>query len=319
MLAAAQDFLAVTFSDVRQILTVATLTFLASVFLWNLFWGSACEARRIYRKCSLISFLLFVLTCGVTVHVCATKPQMNDTDDVDAPTYGLMSAYVPPEADTNVIDSVEVQKHIRQSVLIFDNHSASVGEFTYALELCGADTNRFVSEMKEVVASDRNGSRSLLLRDIGRFGSQQDVEFLSNYMTNHACCIAAISGVMQISGLSTQVVDAVSGILTNRNVDCDTKVEMCALIWRKTFDVGLASDVVATVREKILRYASGATNEISWLDFHLRNIDPIYQNSKRRLLVLRAINQLDLNETQKMYVTNAINGLITYPESQLYE
>ena len=97
MLAAAQDFLAVTFSDVRQILTVATLTFLASVFLWNLFWGSACEARRIYRKCSLISFLLFVLTCGVTVHVCATKPQTNDTDDVDAPTYGLMSAYVPPE------------------------------------------------------------------------------------------------------------------------------------------------------------------------------------------------------------------------------
>ena len=33
----------------------------------------------------------------MTVHICATKPQTNDTDGVDAPIYGLMSAYAPPE------------------------------------------------------------------------------------------------------------------------------------------------------------------------------------------------------------------------------
>ena len=96
MFVVVQDILAVTFGDARRILAVTALIFFGSVFLWKLFWGSACEARRLYRKCSLISFLLFVLTCGVTVHVCATKPQTNDTDGVDAPTYGLMSAYVPP-------------------------------------------------------------------------------------------------------------------------------------------------------------------------------------------------------------------------------
>ena len=78
-----------------SILTVAM--FFTAALVWQLMLAVADELRRTSRRCSTISLVLFSIMCVMTVHVCANKPQTNDTDGVAAPTYGLLSSYIPPE------------------------------------------------------------------------------------------------------------------------------------------------------------------------------------------------------------------------------
>lgn len=44
-----------------------------------------------------------------------------------------------------------------------------------------------------------------------------------------------------------------------------------------------------------------------------------YRLSKRRLRVLRSVFELGLNKYNEMFVTNAINELVAYPEADLPE
>ena len=47
--------------------------------------------------------------------------------------------------------------------------------------------------------------------------------------------------------------------------------------------------------------------------------DSTYRNSKRRLAVLRSAYGLGVSQYQIAYVTNAINELVAYPETDLPE
>ena len=71
--------------------------FFAVALVWHLAMSAVDEVCCASRRYSKISLALFSLACVITVRVCATKSQTNDTDGVNAPTYGLMSAYVHPE------------------------------------------------------------------------------------------------------------------------------------------------------------------------------------------------------------------------------
>ena len=53
------------------------------------------------------------------------------------------------------------------------------------------------------------------------------------------------------------------------------------------------------------------------LDDSIQSVDPTYHASKRRLDVLRAAQNRCGNSFQLDYVTNAINELVAYPESDL--
>ena len=78
-----------------SVLSVAM--FFAVALVWHLAMSAVDEVCCASRRYSKISLALFSLACVITVRVCATKSQTNDTDGVNAPTYGLMSAYVHPE------------------------------------------------------------------------------------------------------------------------------------------------------------------------------------------------------------------------------
>ena len=62
-------------SMVRQAIILSVALLFAVALVWQLALAAADELRRTSRRCTAISFVLFMLMCGVTVHVCATKPQ----------------------------------------------------------------------------------------------------------------------------------------------------------------------------------------------------------------------------------------------------
>ena len=70
---------------VHQLLILSVALFFVAVLVWQLALAAADELRRTSRCCSTISLVLFAIMCVMTVHVCANKPQTNDTDGVAPP------------------------------------------------------------------------------------------------------------------------------------------------------------------------------------------------------------------------------------------
>ena len=127
-------------STVRQAIILSVALLFAVALVWQLALAAADELRRTSRRCTAISFVLFMLMCGVTVHVCATKPQTNDTDGVAAPTYGMLSFLMAPEiggmtdeydafSSTNVyFSSFSKSGDVARTEITIGEHGVAYGE-----------------------------------------------------------------------------------------------------------------------------------------------------------------------------------------------
>ena len=66
-------------------------------------------------------------------------------------------------------------------------------------------------------------------------------------------------------------------------------------------------------------YASRLTSYVNIFDKCLRDADPTYATSKRRLSVLRSVRALGANKWQTNFVERTIRELEAYPEANLPE
>ena len=79
-----------------------------------------------------------------------------------------------------------------------------------------------------------------------------------------------------------------------------------------------ATNLCETVTRAILAI-EGLTNYVDILDGSITRVDSSYRMSKRRLGVLRAVQNLGVNEWQTNFVATAIRELEAYPEANLPE
>lgn len=63
--------------------------FIVALLIFLPKWAARKLSARV-RRASVSSLIAMMFFCSVAVHVCANKPQTNDTDGVDAPCYGLL-------------------------------------------------------------------------------------------------------------------------------------------------------------------------------------------------------------------------------------
>ena len=84
-------------TDAVNEMRMAVVAWFAIAFSMSLFRYAFFRFREHARYRTLRSLVVLFAACHITAYVSAVKPQTNDIDRVDAPTYGLMSAYVPPE------------------------------------------------------------------------------------------------------------------------------------------------------------------------------------------------------------------------------
>ena len=71
------------------VLQLVAAWFVVALLVVLLKWASRKLSAKV--SCASVSGLIAMMFfCSVTVHVCANKPQTNDTDGVDAPCYGLL-------------------------------------------------------------------------------------------------------------------------------------------------------------------------------------------------------------------------------------
>ena len=220
-------------------------------------------------------------------------------------------------------DATDAQlRHILERATCYeDNPHASWGEIRYAIREAGGNSNRVVSLMKQLIneGTQRNGSTRFYLSEIGKYGTNIDLPFLYQRVSETNFCASATEAILRIEGLTTNSLVRITSSLP----DCPRGNKQSAIAWCRILDVVTKFQSGEPIRifalSNAVQFISRQTESADWLDRSLIRIDPPYRMSKRRLAALRSVRDLGINEWQTNYVFQAIRELESYPEADLPE
>ena len=184
---------------------------------------------------------------------------------------------------------------------------------------CEGDTNRYLRVAKETAASNTNFSY-MAIALIEKHGSVGDLPFLYTYTNDVRCAGAAIEVILQLGGLTEESVAAASAYIADTNSYCVLdREDVAKKLFRAAANPSAPSALRIIASSNALHFASNSSGGTArYNDIGFKNADPSYMFSKRRLSVLRAVlPRCQGYELPMNYVTNAINELVAYPESDL--
>ena len=193
----------------------------------------------------------------------------------------------------------------------------SSGRRPTLVEYCWNDTNRLVSALKELATTNKEYYASMSLHELGIYGSVSDLPFLYSCATNPVCGDCAIKSIIAIEGVTSNSIDYVRRYHVQANLKERRKVEVLSALIGKASEAGCGVVERAMALNYAMQYASSADKYTSWVDDVISNCESTYKFSKRRLAVLRSEFNLGLDHWEIGFVTNAINELVAYPESEL--
>ena len=198
-------------------------------------------------------------------------------------------------------------------------HGEGERSLLYARSLCGDDTNRFARLLYEVAQTNDARLAGLTIRLLGEYGTPSQLPFLYSQVSNTEYGVDAVQSILKLEGITSNSVAMVDGYLSNTNVDFEYRAQACECFLQASALPAVSGTMRQSARSVALNYALHANRYVRGTDKAFIAVDPTYQYSKRRLSVLRSANALGVSSYQVDYVTNAINELVAYPESELPE
>ena len=183
------------------------------------------------------------------------------------------------------------------------------------------DTNRLLRLLSELVATNDEWICTRSMWQYGKYATKSELPFLYSCATNSMCGDRALNTIISLDGISSNLLQTVGqyfSITNGFSVDDDAN--------RSRFAENLLKRVYRT--ESLLPYREqvfNMTREFALnvnlmhvsVDKALMRADPTYENSKRRLNVMRGAKERCISEFLTNYVTNVINKLEIYPEENL--
>ena len=209
-------------------------------------------------------------------------------------------------ADTATDDTI---KETLLRSMRYRHSEAMEHEQDYAFRISGYDTNRFVRLAKEVASSNTNAAWSMLLL-IGKYGSTNDLDFVSGYLRDDKAGRCAASAYFDIVGLTSNSVDASVEFMSESSAASirQKTSEMDNLMHRFTRD-NVPEILRDYAYDAVLSFAANATNNICAIDRRILPFYPSYSNSVERLSILTNAVARGVNEYELRYLTNAIHHI----------
>ena len=186
---------------------------------------------------------------------------------------------------------------------------------------CNNDTNRYVRIAKET-ASTNAAVMAMAIRIVKQHGEAQDLPFLYACTNNPACVARALTGILQLGGLTEASVAAASAYIADTNsYRVLDREEVAEELFRAAANPSAPASLRTIASSNALYFASNSSGgDLECNDIGFKNADPSYKYSKRRLAVLRAVlPDCQGYDNLMNYATNAINELVAYPEADLPE
>ena len=201
-----------------------------------------------------------------------------------------------------------------------DDPDGPSGEIRYAIQQTGGDTNRVVSLMKQIIEEGTDSSAAAFyISEMGKYGTTNDLAFLYRQVSMTKLSEVATETIIRLEGLTTNSVARITSLLpSDAGMSWDAMCARCLLL-EESEKLPIGSPAKDMVLSNALDYASRLTNYVDILDGSITRVDPSYRMSKRRLGVLRAVQNLGVNEWQTNFVATAIRELEAYAEADLPE
>lgn len=213
----------------------------------------------------------------------------------------------------------EIARKVVLSCMFEDDWRLARSVFDNAFAATGSDRDRFARILCEVAhTNDARIAEGMVSRLIS-YGTTAQLPFLYSQTTNANHGVWAVKAILAIEGVTSNSVAIVDSYLSNTNIYPRERSELCGMFFANVMSTNLSSELRRSVEEVSLRYARSSNMYFRRMDRAMTVACPSYENSKRRLAVLRSVYQLGVSEYQIAYVTNAINELVAYPEADLPE
>ena len=215
----------------------------------------------------------------------------------------------------------EVSDQIDDAFSYEDNPRMARGAFSSAYRMSGPDNDRFARILGEYSIANlavENGFRSrLAIESIGKYGTTNSLPFLYSCATNPVCGDCAIKSIIAIEGVTSNSIAAVMAYNSSTNSSGRKIIQMFEALVDKGCQAESSIDQRTMSLDYALSFARTYDKYTHWMDDVICRNDPTYRNSKRRLSTLRSEFSLGLDHWEIGFVTNAINELVAYPESEL--
>ena len=194
-------------------------------------------------------------------------------------------------------------------------------------ESSGSNSNLLVRAAKRLCAqydSNTNPVPYHVLYLIGSFGTTNDLPFVENYLTNALTGLGAVDAYEAINGYNQKTINAAKRFLAVKNTN-----DMIELRRNKRRSIKwMLGRLNRFGREGVdkrlffsfgLECVSNGVITIHDFDYNINYLEPTYRYSKRRLALLRDLQNRPTNNFMTNYISKAISELVAYPESKLNE
>jgi len=183
------------------------------------------------------------------------------------------------------------------------------------------NTNRLARILEELAQTNDNWNARMALHDLRIYGTPAQLPFLYSQATNAQYGAYVMKSIFAIEGVNTNSVSAMQGYLSLTNALTNGQSHDRSMLCKDLLARVYSSPELAAFRQDCLDmmidFAQYRNSGHVSLDGSIQSVDPTYHASKRRLAVLRAAQNRCGNSFQLDYITNAINELVAYPESDL--
>ena len=223
-------------------------------------------------------------------------------------------------ANTEVLPDNEIKQKIIRFIAPVCAESMIDGELIDTYYING-NTNRLLRILSDMVKTNDEWICTQTMFEYSKYATKSELPFLYSCATNSMCGDRALNTIISLDGISSNLLQTVGqyfSITNGFSVDDDSN--------RSRFAEDLLKRVYRTeallpYRERVFNMTREFALNVNLMhvsvDKALMRADPTYENSKRRLNVMRGAKERCISEFLTNYVTNVINKLEIYPEENL--
>ena len=223
-------------------------------------------------------------------------------------------------ANTEVLSDNEIKQKIIRFIAPGCAESMIDGELIDTYYING-NTNRLLRILSDMVKTNDEWICTQTMFEYSKYATKSELPFLYSCATNSMCGDRALNTIISLDGISSNLLQTVGqyfSITNGFSVDDDAN--------RSRFAEDLLKRVYRTeallpYRERVFNMTREFALNVNLMhvsvDKALMRVDPTYENSKRRLNVMRGARERCISDFLTNYVTNIINKLEMYPEENL--
>ena len=183
-----------------------------------------------------------------------------------------------------------------------------VNAYAHAVRLCGEDSRRRARIVVEIAREDP-GRVPWALSELSVCGSREDVPFICEWTNDVRYVANAAHALICIEGVTSNTIAYVSRAMDKEDVSPGKRYALCSAIARMAEAEKGDPLCKALAISALKRYAKTIPVTSLWADEFLLTLDPLYETSEERKVLLRGVADRRVNDYQLEYATNALKKI----------